>query len=77
MKIFGYEFIVRKAQKPLSPLEALKASVDEINRCWETIEGKGNTIRPWIIWDEKRVVLTKREGAIQVIHGGDKRCIKL
>ena len=72
MKIFGYEIIVRKAQKPLPPMEALEASVDEINRCWEAIEGKGNTIRPWIIWDEKRVVLTKREGAIQIVYDGNK-----
>lgn len=72
MKIFGYEIIVRKAQKPLPPMEALEASVDEINRCWGAIEGNGNTIRPWILWDEKRVVLVKRNGGIQIVYGGDK-----
>ena len=72
MNIFGYELIFRKIPKPpkpLTPLEKLFKAVDEINIAWRVLEQeKGNTIRPWIVWENKEVVVTNRKGSIEIIY---------
>jgi len=68
MQLFGFE--IRRIPKPvvISAYDRLCLAVDEINAAWRTIEVRGNTIRPWIIWEEKKVVLTDRKGSIEVVY---------
>lgn len=67
MKLFGYE--IRKVP-PLKddPLERLKGAVDEINDAWTALAEAGDKARPWIIWEEQRVVLSRYNGRPEIIH---------
>ena len=66
MVIFGIE--IRRARKEPDPLEALKNACDTMNIAWaknKTIQPK---IRPWILWDEQRIIITEYRGTPQIIH---------
>lgn len=71
MKILGIE-IRRVPPKEPEPLEALAEACDLMNEAWERcLESHSREVRatrPWILWDEKRVVLSRLGGERQVVH---------
>lgn len=71
MILFGIE--IRKyqppAKEPLTPLDRMKDACDDMNDAWTDYraESKGR-IRPWVIWNENRVVLSEYSGAPIIFH---------
>lgn len=59
MIIFGIE--IRRAPKPvvLTPMQQMEKACDHMNFAWRDLAASGGKVRPWIVHEEKRVVLTK------------------
>lgn len=66
MKLFGFE--LRKVPKETPADEALADAVDQLNEAWERATMKGLSIRPWIDWKEREVLLTVSGRGMQEVY---------
>ena len=66
MIILGIE--IRRAPKEKSALELLKEACDNMNYAWLVAQNEGEKARPWIIWEERRVVISKYNGRPEILH---------
>jgi len=56
MKIFG--FTISRTRPLPAPEEDFFQAVDSFNEAWTLARERGMTYSPWLIWDEKRMVVT-------------------
>ena len=61
---------IERRRKPvaLSPMDRAQKAVDDINVAWNELRSSGDGVRPWIIWDEHRVVLSRWEGKPNIVY---------
>jgi hypothetical protein len=59
MRIFGLE-IIRARKAPISAQQKMIDGCDLINEAWKEMQVIGDTrLRPWVIWQEKRIVISE------------------
>lgn len=67
MKFLGIE--IRRVPKEEPPaFERMKAACDAMNEAWEDERASGGRTRPWVIWEEQRLVLTQWGGEREIIY---------
>ena len=66
MIILGIE--IRRAPKKQNALDMLKEACDTMNHAWSVAQKEGEKARPWIIWEERRVVISKYNGSPEILH---------
>lgn len=67
MKIFGYE-IKKHRPDDRSPEEKMIEAVDDLNEAWEECRKQGISLRPWVLWEEKHVVISMWSGKPEVFY---------
>lgn len=69
MRIFGFEITVQRVRPEDSPEQKMKDGCDLVNEAWEELIAEGDTsLRPWVLWDEKRMVLSRFAKSKPVIY---------
>jgi hypothetical protein len=68
MKLFGIEIRRVPPEQP-TPFERLIHACDEMNSAWEDLRKEGMVrARPWVIWEESRVVISEWSGKPTIVH---------
>ncbi len=67
MKLFGIEIRRVPPEQP-EPLDRMIAACDEMNAAWKANKAQGGRERPWVIWDEGRMIITSYSGEKIVVH---------
>ena len=67
MKLLGFE--LRRVPPPdPDPQQQMMDACDAMNDAWSRHRADGGKTRPWVIWEEQRVVLTQYNGDKVIIH---------
>ena len=69
MRILGFEVLIRRVRAPVerTPRERLFEAIDELNASWQSLPSS-DRVRPWILWEEKRVVASEWIGEPRIVH---------
>jgi hypothetical protein len=67
MKFLGFEFRRIPPEQP-DPLDRMIAACDEMNAAWRENKAQGGKERPWVLWDEHRMIITSYSGEKVIIH---------
>lgn len=66
--MFGNLFKRKKKEPEIHPMDKMEQAVDDMNAAWEELKAEGDRARPWIIWEEQRVVLSRWNGKPEIIY---------
>lgn len=58
----------RKEEPEVTPMDKMEQAVDDMNEAWDELKARGNRARPWIIWEEQRVVISRWNGQPEIIY---------